>query len=169
MRRSDAGGCGRAHRRLTRRVAETTQCIGLASRRKSAPYRREPLRASADSTSGAKRVIAARFSVVYRERCVGAPLRKLGVSRVSAQSGHSAQDERVVEAFDDTSPPSSARVRWTCRKDADRNLIRDVALARPSGAQTPGACARFSWLRQAHQFDRLAAPIGWATSPDLKA
>jgi len=51
MRRSDAGGCGRANRRPTRRVAETAQSIGFAARRKNAalveanPQRQLKLRA----------------------------------------------------------------------------------------------------------------------------
>ncbi len=53
-----------------------------------------------------KRVIVERFGVDYHVRYVGTLLKKLGFSHVSARPRHPAQDERIIEAFKKTSPPS---------------------------------------------------------------
>jgi len=53
-----------------------------------------------------KRVIAERFGVDYHVHYVGTLLKKLGFSHVSARPRHPAQDERIIEAFKKTSPPS---------------------------------------------------------------
>ena len=50
-----------------------------------------------------KRVIAMRFGVDYHQRYVGKLLKKLGFSHISARPRHPAQDERIVEAFKNTS------------------------------------------------------------------
>ena len=49
---------------------------------------------------------AERFGVDYHVRYVGTLLKKLGFSHVSARPRHPAQDERIIEAFKNTSPPS---------------------------------------------------------------
>ncbi len=46
-----------------------------------------------------KRVIAERFGVDFHARYVGKLLKKLGFSHMSARPRHSAQDERIVDAF----------------------------------------------------------------------
>ncbi len=53
-----------------------------------------------------KRVVAERFGIDYHERYIGKLLRKLGFSHMSARPRHPAQDERIVEAFKETSPTS---------------------------------------------------------------
>src|SRR6478609_6329319 len=50
-----------------------------------------------------KRVIAERFGVDFHERYVGKLLKKLGFSHISARPRHPGQDERIVEAFKETS------------------------------------------------------------------
>src|SRR4029077_14180088 len=49
------------------------------------------------------RVIAERFGVHFHPRYVGKLLKKLGFSHMSARPRHTAQDERTVEAFKNTS------------------------------------------------------------------
>ena len=46
-----------------------------------------------------KRIIRERFGVDYHERYVGKLLKKLGFSHIGARPRHTAQDERIVEAF----------------------------------------------------------------------
>jgi transposase len=50
-----------------------------------------------------KRVIVERFGVDFHPRHVGKLLKKLGFSHISARPRHPAQDERIVEAFKNTS------------------------------------------------------------------
>jgi len=51
-----------------------------------------------------KRVIAERFGVDYCERYVGALLRKLGFSHISARPRHPAQDAETLAAYKKTLP-----------------------------------------------------------------
>jgi transposase len=53
-----------------------------------------------------QRVIVERFGVVYHERTIGKLLKTLGFSHISARPRHPAQDQRTIEAFKKTSPPS---------------------------------------------------------------
>lgn len=50
-----------------------------------------------------KRVIAETFGVDFHERYVGALLKKLGFSHISARPRHPAQDGEIVEAYKKTS------------------------------------------------------------------
>lgn len=63
-----------------------------------------------------KRVIEARFGVVYSERTISNLLADLGFSHISARPQHPKQDERVIEAFKKTSPARSGRILLTCQR-----------------------------------------------------
>ena len=52
-----------------------------------------------------RRVIAERFSVTYHERTVGKIIKALGFAHISARPRHPGQDERIIAAFKQTSPP----------------------------------------------------------------
>ena len=62
-----------------------------------------------------KRVIEARFGVVYSERGISRLLGELGFAHISARPQHPKQDERIIEAFKKTSPTPSRRMSRTCR------------------------------------------------------
>lgn len=57
-----------------------------------------------------KRVIEARFGVVYAERSISRLLADLGFVRISARPRHPAQNTKVIEAFKKTSPARSRRI-----------------------------------------------------------
>ena len=56
-----------------------------------------------------KRVIEARFGVVYCERYVSQILHDLGFSHISARPQHPRQDARVIATFKKTSRPPFPR------------------------------------------------------------
>ena len=51
-----------------------------------------------------KRVIEARFGVVYHERTIGKILRQIGFSHISARPRHPGQNAETMAAFKKTSP-----------------------------------------------------------------
>lgn len=51
-------------------------------------------------------VIKERFGVSYKERTLSDLLKELGFSHMSGRPQHPKQDQRVIEAFKKTSPPS---------------------------------------------------------------
>ena len=51
-----------------------------------------------------KRVIEARFGVIYSERGISRLLGELGFAHISARPQHPRQDKRIIEAFKKTSP-----------------------------------------------------------------
>jgi transposase len=55
-----------------------------------------------------KRVIKERFGVDFHERYVGALLKKLKFSHISARPRHPAQDEQIIEAYKNVWPAPSA-------------------------------------------------------------
>ncbi len=57
-----------------------------------------------------KRVIEARFGVVYSERTISSLLADLGFAHISARPQHPKQDERIIEAFKKTLPTPSRRM-----------------------------------------------------------
>jgi len=57
-----------------------------------------------------KRVIEARFGVLYSERGISRLLGELGFAHISARPQHPKQDKRVIEAFKKTSPTPSRRM-----------------------------------------------------------
>ncbi len=57
-----------------------------------------------------KRVIEARFGVVYSERGISRLLGELDFAHISARPRHPKQDKRVIEAFEKTSPTPSRRM-----------------------------------------------------------
>ncbi len=57
-----------------------------------------------------KRVIEARFGVVYSERGISRLLGELGFAHISARPQHPQQDKRIIEAFKKTSPTRSRRM-----------------------------------------------------------
>ena len=54
-----------------------------------------------------KRVIEARFGVIYSERGISRLLGELGFAHISARPQHPRQDKRIIEAFKKTSPTRS--------------------------------------------------------------
>ena len=54
-----------------------------------------------------KRVIEARFGVIYSERWISRLLGELGFAHISCPPEHPRQDKRIIEAFKKTSPTRS--------------------------------------------------------------
>jgi transposase len=57
-----------------------------------------------------KRVIEARFGVIYSVRGISRLLGELGFAHISARPQHPKQDKRIIEAFKKTSPTRSRRM-----------------------------------------------------------
>ncbi len=57
-----------------------------------------------------KRVIEARFGVIYSVRGISRLLGELGFAHISARPRHPKQDKRTIEAFKKTSPTRSGRM-----------------------------------------------------------
>ena len=52
-----------------------------------------------------QRIISERFGVTYHERTVGRIIKALGFAHISARPRHPGQDEQIIAAFKQTSPP----------------------------------------------------------------
>ena len=77
-----------------------------------------------------KRVIEARFGVIYSERGISRLLGELGFAHISARPQHPRQDKRIIEAF--TSPTRSniacqRERRWRSGSRTKHALARRMA------------------------------------------
>ncbi len=63
-----------------------------------------------------KRVIEARFGVIYSERGISRLLGELGFAHISARPQHPRQDKRIIEAFKKNFA-DTLQVQLTCQRE----------------------------------------------------